>query len=86
MWGGGRPRSRNASAAKRSVSRGSPAERPDGIKRGPRQARRRGTMSAAGRGESPAATGSQPPIARPNGTNPWAVTIRCQMAQRHIPG
>jgi hypothetical protein len=68
--GKGEPGSRNASTAQRSVSRGSPAVRRDGVKRGPRQARRRGTMSAAGRGEPPAATSGQPPIARPNGTNP----------------
>jgi hypothetical protein len=84
VCGGGRPGSRNASTAKSSVSRGSPAVRRDGIKRGPCQARRRGTMSAAGRGESSAATSAQPPIARPNGTNPWAITIPCRMARRHL--
>jgi hypothetical protein len=85
MWGGGRPGSRNASSAQRSVSLGSPAVRRDGVKRGPCLARRRGTMSAAGRGDPPAATSSQPPIVQPNGANPWAVTIPCQMAQRHFP-
>jgi hypothetical protein len=60
--GGGRPGSRNASTDKIRVSLGSPAVRRDGAERGPHEARRRGTMSAAGRGEPPATTSSQPPI------------------------